>query len=145
MHICTIQQVQSCFLVQLCLMSVLHVHCSEFDLSANRRTPQPVITAGHMCSMQGFDEYYLRKTCVTWEPKWDWVPKPKPQKPLPWWSTSSHRWLKSPIGEILPWRRAKLDPLPTPNKSQGTSKIFSKIFSYDPGLNLFYVIFWFIR
>ena len=82
---------------------------------------------------------------ATWYWKSRLEQKCKPEKRLPWWSTSYHRWLKSPVGEILPWRRAELEPLPTPNKSQGTSKIFSKIFSYDPGLNLFYGIFGLLR
>ena len=81
----------------------------------------------------------------TYQPKCVWELKTKPEKQLPWWSTPYHRGLKSPVGQILPWPGAELDPLPTPNKSQGTSKIFSKIFSCDSGLNLFYKIFWSIR
>ena len=92
------------------------------------------------CNVNFF--FALWATC---EPKRVSEQKCKPEKRLPWQSTSYHRWLKSPIGQILLWPGAELDPLPTPNESQGTSKIFSKIFSYDPGLNLFYVIFWFIR
>ena len=64
---------------------------------------------------------------------------------LVWWSTPYHRWLKSPVGQILPWPRGEKGPLPTLKKSQGTSKIFSKIFSNHTDMTLLYLIFWLIR
>ena len=46
-----------------------------------------------------------RATC---EPKWDQVPKCKPEKRLPWCLTTFNRYLKSPIGKILLWSGAEL-------------------------------------
>ena len=54
----------------------------------------------------------------------------------------SSRWLKSPVGETPLWRRVKLDPLPIPNKSHGTTENFQKILLFTNAyLSLMYANF----
>ena len=97
------------------------------------------------CGINAILLYLFDDIRITPGPKALFKQKSNPEKRLPWWSTPYHRGLKSPFIQILPWRRAELDPLPPPNKSQGTSKKIPKIFSHDTGLNPFYGNFLFIR
>ena len=98
-------------------------------------------------SLREFPFFECQATTVnstTWEPKRSSEQKCKPEKRLPWWSTSSPRWLKSTIGEILLWPGAELDPLPTLNKSQGTKIFMSKFLSYHKNQMVFYEDFGFM-
>ena len=67
-----------------------------------------------------------------------------PEQCLVWWCRPSHMCSKSPKNKILEPSCWPLGPWGTPNESQGSSKMCSKIFSHKVYISCIKYILWFI-